>query len=167
MVAGVGRLSGMRCAESLQIRSLGHSCAGAAALSHRHFMQPQAADAARLLSVFPPCLPSLGQNTVIALLFSLPLSDISSMDCRAPAPSHPCAPRAGGCRRSFFLLCHMWLSSGEILEVAAYKADDGVQSSIACLTNTSRISGLSLTVLIYEGQQHSGFTCPISEALLF
>lgn len=96
--------------------------------------------------------------------------------CFSPCPSsasaarivcHPCAPRAGGCRRSLILLRHTQLSLGEILEVASYKADDGVQSSAGCLTNTSRISGLPLTALIYEGEQHSSLTCPISEALLF
>lgn len=162
MVAGVGRLSGMCYAESLQILSLGHSCAGAAALSHRHFMQPQAADAARRLTAFPPCLPSLGQNAVMALLFPLPLSESP-----ARTACHPCAPRAGGCRRSFILLCHMWLSFGEILEVASGKPDDGGRSSAGCLNNTSRISGLPLTALIYEGEQHSSLTCPVSEPLLF
>lgn len=119
-----------------------------------------------LLAVFPPCLPSLHQNTVITLLFSLPFFGISSKDCRAPAPGHPCAPRADGCWCSFILLCHMQLSFGEILEVASYKADDGVWSSTGCLTNTSRISRLPLTVLIYEGEQHSSFTCSISRAVL-
>lgn len=36
----------------------------------------------------------------------------------------------------------------------------------AAQTNPPRTSGLPLTELIYEGEQHSSFTCPISEALL-
>lgn len=136
MVAGVGRLPGMCFAESLHIRSLGHSCAGAAALSHRHFMEPQAADIAHLLVVFPLCLPWLGQTTtVIALLSPLPFLGISSTDCWAPVPSHPCAPRAGGFWWSCILLCPRaaWIW---ILEVAPYKAEDGAQSSSECLINT-------------------------------
>lgn len=124
MVAGVGRLSGMCCAESLQIWSPGHSCAGAAALSHRHslshFTQPYAADAAHLLAVLPPCLRLLQQNTVIALLFSLPFFSMSSTVCLAPLPSHPCAQCAGGYWWSFILLWHMPLSLRQILEVAFY-----------------------------------------------
>lgn len=161
MVAGVGRLSGMCFAESLQIWSLGHSCAGAAALSHRHFMEPQAADIAHLLVVFPPCLPSLGQTaTVIALLSPLPFLGISSTDCWVPAPGHPCAPHAGGSPWSCILLCQLQLGFREILEI-------GGQSSSDCLINTSSISGHPLTGLIYEGEQYSSFMCPVSEALLF
>ena len=82
--------------------------------------------------------------------------------------SHAQPPLQPTCSRSFCcVIRNFHLGRSWRLLLIKQIDYDGVWSSTGCLTNTSGISGLPLTVLICEGEQHSSFTCPVSEALLF
>lgn len=162
MVAGVGRLSGMCCAESLQTWSPGHSCAGAAALSHRHSLSLHAALGCWRCS--PPhsasTLPLLAATKhSYRCAFLLALLQHQQQSLPGSSAQPPLCPVC----RWLLVVIHSAMSDA----VFTLADPGGCFLYTGCLTNISRVSGLPLTVLKYGGEEHSSSICPISEALLF